>query len=75
MNYNSYLREVFPEPPLIANRRQRNIRYILIRDKIPQPNFSKSKQHFNGMKRCMKQCPICPFKTESKQIQEKEFTW
>ena len=70
-----YLKEVFPEPPLLAYKRQKNLKDICIRARIPkiQPKFKK--RNCKGMKKCMKQCPICPFVCEGKNIKTETFTW
>ena len=51
MVQDPYLKEVFPEPPLIAFRRQKNIREFLIRAKVP-PAPSRPKRALPGMKKC-----------------------
>ena len=33
-----YMREVFPEPPLTAYKRQKNIKDYIVKAKVPQPN-------------------------------------
>ena len=48
-----YLQTVFPEPPLIAFRRQKNIRETLIRAKVPPPN-TRENRRLNVMKKCGK---------------------
>ena len=54
-----YLKGVFPEPPLVAYKRQRNIRDNIIRAQIPA-NQSRPKRSMPGMKKCGK-CVVCPF--------------
>ena len=70
-----YLKEVFPEPPLLAYRRQKSLKDLCIRAKVPQvqPKFQKRKA--KGMKKCKKQCPICPFVLEGKEIRGNKYTW
>ena len=70
-----YLSEVFPQPPLVAHKRQKNIRDFVIKAKVPKPNLTKPKRILNGMKRCTKMCPICPYIKETKQMRDKNFTW
>ena len=55
-----HLAEVFPEPPLIAYKRQANLKDKLIRAKLDKP--SNRPQRFQpGMKKCLKQfCGFCP---------------
>ena len=53
------LREIFPAPPLIAYRRQKNVREFVIRAKVPPPP-SRERRVLPGMKRCGK-CVNCPY--------------
>ena len=57
INLDPYLKEAFPEPPLLAYKRQKNIKDLVIKSKVPKINLSKSKRNQNGMKKCLK----CPF--------------
>ena len=67
-----YFREVFPKPPLLAYRRQRNIKDFIIRAKI----YSKhDKRKISGMKKCNKPCAMCPYISEVKVIKNKHFKW
>ena len=72
---NPYLREVFPEPPLVAYRRQKNIKYFLIISKIPKNVNRQSKRDKRGMKKCGKQCPACPFVREGKLVKLNKSSW
>ena len=53
------LKEVFPEPPIIAYKRQKNIRDVLIRAKVP-PEYKRPKRKLPGMKKC-NHCTYCPY--------------
>ena len=64
-----YLKDVFPEPPLIAYKRQRNIRDNIIRARVP-PTQTKHKRIIPGMKRCGN-CSVCPYVKEGNQIKTK----
>ena len=70
-----YLKEVFPEPPILPNKRQKNLKDLCIRAKIPtiQPKYQKRKNR--GMTKCGKQCPICPFVLEEKEVNRDNCTW
>jgi hypothetical protein len=70
-----YLREVYPQPPLTAYRRQKNIRDFVIRAKVPPPLQKYPKRRINGMKKCKKSCVICPFIKEGKVIKSHNFEW
>ena len=48
------LKEVFNQPPLIAYKRNRNLKDILIRSKVPNLNRRRSKRQLKGMKKCGK---------------------
>ena len=72
---NPYLLEVFPEPPMVAFRRQKNIKDYLIRSKIPCITNRKSNRDKRGMKKCGKQCPSCPFIKEGKFVKVNQSKW
>ena len=47
------LQEVYPEPHLIAYKRQKNIKDFLIRAKVPPPLSKNQKRIIPGMKQCI----------------------
>ena len=69
---DKYLETVFPEPPLVAFKRQKNIRETLIRAKLAPPN-TREKRNLNGMKKCGK-CIICSHVIEGNTIKNNNFT-
>ena len=75
MTQDSYLKSVFPEPPLVAFRRQRNIADFLIRAKLPPKQGQHKKRRLNGMKKCGKICLICPYINERKRVEGNNFSW
>ena len=65
------LEESFPEPPLVAHRRPKSIRDLLIRSKLPPPrhnNIPRPQRDRRGMSNCGKQCAICDFITKTKTV-------
>ena len=70
-----YLREVFPQPPLLAYKRQHNLSDFLIRAKLLPKERKYTKRKANGMKKCGKNCLICPYIRERKTLEGKGFTW
>ena len=63
---DSYLAEVFKKPPLIAYKRQKNIRQHVIRAKVPnKQNYPK--RVVKGMTKCGKGCSACPFIQEGRE--------
>ena len=68
-----YLKEVFPEPPLVAYKRQRNIRDKIIRAKIPLAK-KRNQRYIPGMSKCGK-CVVCPFVKECNTVKCKSKTW
>ena len=60
-----YLKEVFKKPPMVAYKRPKSLRDILVRAKVPPPNHRKSSRICNSMKKCNK-CVVCPFVHECK---------
>ena len=71
---NEYLKDVFPEPPMVAYRRHKNIRENLIRAKVA-PKIDRCQRNKNGMKKCNKPCKACPFINETKLIKTNTFKW
>ena len=69
------LAEVFPNPPLVAFKRQKNIKDYLIRSKVPSKQSTQPKRNKSGMKKCGKSCPSCPYIKEGKSIQNKNTNW
>ena len=69
MTQDPTLKEIFPEPPLVAYKRPPNIRDKLIRSKVPPPN-KIPRRKVPGMKKCNK-CSICPFIQEGKSNSNK----
>ena len=66
---DQHLKEVFPEPPLTGYRRQRNLRDILIRAKVPTKPKLYPQRNLKGMTKCNKPyCRTCPFIKEGKKI-------
>ena len=66
MTQDPRLKEIFPEPPLVAYKRPKNIRDKLIRSKVPPPT-KIPKRKLPGMKKCNK-CSVCPFIQEGKTV-------
>ena len=64
---DQYLAKVFPEPPLVGFRRQRNLKNHLIRAKVPAPAPIYPQRERKGMNKCGK-CVICSFVKEGKDI-------
>ena len=71
-----YLKEVFPEPPLTAYKRQKNVRDYIIRAKVPSLGQSRPKRNNLGMRKCGRSCHACPYIKEGKEARSKEnFLW
>ena len=68
-----YLAEVFPQHPLTAYRRQRNIKDIVIKARLPKTQRKQRK--VKGMSRCNKPCTACPFVAEGNEIKTTKKTW
>ena len=64
----------FPKPPMVAFKRQKNIRSFLIRAKV-SPLQNRIQRFVKGMFPCMKQCINCPFINSEKKIKGPNFTW
>ena len=70
-----YLKEVYPEVPLVAYRRPKNIKEYLIRAKLPPKNRSNPSRQLKGMKKCKNTCLICPYILEGKDVKQNSFRW
>ena len=70
---DTYIKEVFEEPPLVAFKRNQNLKELLIRAKV-MPNRMKKRRKLRGMKKCGK-CVVCSFIKEGKSIKNKESLW
>lgn len=69
MSKDPYLKKVFPNPPMVAFRRPKNLRDILIKAKVPPTPKNKPRRQINGMKACnLKRCETCPFVKSGKNF-------
>ena len=66
MIQDPYMAEVFPNPPLVAYTRPKNIRDKLIRAKLPPK--TRPKRKIPGMRKCNKNCKICPYVNSCKLV-------
>ena len=66
---DSYLKDVFEEPPLTAFRRQNNLRDMLVKSKVPPPPPPYPQRETKGMARCGNSCPSCPYVLPGKTVQ------
>ena len=63
-----YLREVFPQPPMVAYRQPRgySLRELLVKSKIPPQRQCRA---IEGMSKCNKEpCSLCPFVDKTDKI-------
>ena len=73
---DSYLAEVFNQPPLIAFKRTRNLKDMTIRAKVPDPLKRYPARKVKGMSKCGKNCTACPFIMETKNVKiNSKTTW
>ena len=62
------LKDVFPEPPLVAYKRPNNIKDKLVRSKVPPSNSGRPRREIPGMKKC-NNCGVCPYVKQTKTVQ------
>ena len=61
MATDPYLKKAFPQPPMVAFRRPKNLKENLVRAKIPPPPPKREKREIYGMKKCNQvRCEACP---------------
>ena len=70
----NHLANVFPEAPLVAFRRQRNIREHIIKAKLAPNTNTRERRMLNRMKKCGK-CIVCSYVKEGNTIKSSNFTW
>ena len=68
VNQDQYLNSVFPAPPLTAFKRQRNIKDMLIRAKVPAQTRRYPERKLKGMFKCGKNCSGCPYIKGEKSV-------
>ena len=72
---NQYLKEVFEQPPIVAYKRNKNIKETIIRAKLAKKTV-REKRYLPGMKQCRNtRCRTCPFVKEGRSIKSNRFTW
>ena len=59
MTLDPHMKSIFPKPPLVAYRKQKNLKEYLIRSKVP-PLISRPKRILPGMKKCNR-CTYCSY--------------
>ena len=69
------LGEVFKKPPLIAYKRQQNLKGMLIRAKVASKGKKYPKRKLLGMKKCGDSCTVCPYIREGKSIKINGVDW
>ena len=65
---DQHLANVFKQPPIIAYRRQRNLKDILIKSKVPSPIPRYPQREVKGMAKCGKMCSACPYINTGSEI-------
>ena len=72
---NKYLEEVFKRPPLIAYKRQQNLRGHLVRAKVAPSKGPYPKRKLVGMKKCGESCTACSYIKECKSVKINGIDW
>ena len=73
---DSNLASVFKKPHLIACKRARNLKDIMIRAKVPDPLKRYPERKVKGMSKCGTNCTACPFIMETKNVKiDSKTTW
>ena len=72
------MKQMFPDPPMLAFSQPPNLRSMLVRAKHPSNSSSKPNRTNLGMQRCNKPCKICSYIKETKNFtsnqKDEEFT-
>ena len=68
VSQDQYLQQVFPSAPIVAYKRQKNIREVVIKAKVP-PLYSRPRRIQNGYKKCIApSCLTCPYSIPGKLV-------
>ena len=67
MTEDPYLKKVFPQPPMVAYKRTKSLKDLLVKAKVPPLLSRKSTRQLKCMKKCNK-CNICPYVKECKSV-------
>ena len=69
MTQNPHMKSVYPKPPMIAFKRPRNLKDVLVKAKVPPPPKQRPTRVKPGMHKCNSwKCSICPFVKPQKEI-------
>ena len=69
-SHDQHLTNVFKEPPLVAFKKQKNLKDLLIRAKVPGPIKERSERKLKGMFKCYQlKCTSCKGGTNHKNQQ------
>ena len=72
---DQYLEDVFKEPPMVAFKRNKNMKEILVRAKVPK-EINRIQRNLKGMRKCGgNRCKACPYIKEGRSIKGNKFTW
>ena len=64
-----HMASIYPLPPMVAFKRPKNIKDILIKAKVPPPPPQRPKRVQPGMYKCNRfRCNICPYVKEQKTV-------
>ena len=73
INQDEHLKEVFSAPPMVAYKRQRNQKDLLVKAKVAAEE-TREKRPLLGMKKCGN-CKVCPYIKEQKSITHNKRSW
>ena len=68
---NKHIKEIFPQPPMIAYKQPPNLKNVLCRAKLPKMCMGNPPRKGIGMKRCLNSCNVCIYYNFTKVIKSK----
>ena len=69
MTKEKRLKNIFPEPPMVAYQQHANLKSLLVRAKLSE---GKTQRKTRGMKKCLKGCVVCPYLKDSNKIRSRK---
>ena len=62
------MKEVFPKPPFMEFKRQKNLRDLLIKARVPPASRAHLQRQNKGLSQCGLKCTACPYLKPGTQI-------
>ena len=69
MTREKRLKEIFPQPPMVAYQQHSNLRSLLVRAKLSGGDKTRKSV---GMRKCIKGCSVCPYLKDTNHVKSRK---